>query len=41
MDQNNQKIVYFMMFWDIWVPQNGPQKVLKGLQVGGIYGPMF
>ena len=40
MIQNNQKIVFSVLFWGIWAPLNGPKKVLKGLQVGVMYGPM-
>jgi hypothetical protein len=40
MVQNNQKIVYFMLFLAIWAPPNGPKKVHKGPQVGGMYGTM-
>jgi hypothetical protein len=30
----------FMLFWGIWAPPNGPEKVNKGLQVDKMYGPM-
>jgi hypothetical protein len=30
----------FLLFWGIWACPNGPKKVLKGPQVGGMYGPM-
>jgi hypothetical protein len=30
-----------MLFLAIWAPQNGPKKVHIGLQVGGMYGPIF
>jgi hypothetical protein len=41
MDQNNQKIVYFHgLLRAFGHPTNGPKKVLKGLQVDRMYGPM-
>jgi hypothetical protein len=40
MVQNNQKIVYFMPFLAIWAHPNGQKKVLRGPQVGGMYGSM-
>jgi hypothetical protein len=40
---NNQKTGFyeFFHFKVIWARPNGPKKVPKGLQVGGMYGPMF
>jgi hypothetical protein len=38
--QNNQKIVFFMLFWGIWAPPKGPKKVIKGPQVDRMYVPM-
>jgi hypothetical protein len=29
-----------MLSWGIWAPPNGPKKVHKGLQVGGMYVSM-
>jgi hypothetical protein len=48
MVQNNQKTVFFMLvfhflfllFGAIWAPPNVLEKVDKGPQVGGMYGPM-
>ena len=40
MVQNNQKLVFFMLFWGIWAPQNGPKKVHKGPQVDEMYSLM-
>jgi hypothetical protein len=31
---NNQKIVFFLLFWGIWAPPNGPKEVFKGPLVG-------
>jgi hypothetical protein len=31
----------FCHFGFIWAPQNGPKKIYKGLQVGGMYGPLY
>jgi hypothetical protein len=39
MVKNNQKIG-FMLFLAILASPNGPKKILRGLQVGGMYGPM-
>ena len=36
MTQNNQMIAFFMLSWGIWAPPNGPKKVHKGPQVGGM-----
>jgi hypothetical protein len=30
-----------MLFWGIWAPVNGPKKVNKGPQVGGMHGQIF
>jgi hypothetical protein len=32
---------FFVLFWGIWAPSNGPKKVLKSPQVGGMYVPML
>jgi hypothetical protein len=43
MVRNNPQTSFYAVFsilGAIWVPQNGPKKVLKGLQVGWTYGPM-
>jgi hypothetical protein len=39
--RTNQKIIFFLLFWGIWAPPNGPKKVLKSPQVGGMYVPML
>jgi hypothetical protein len=38
-----QQIIYaiFHHFGAVWALPNGPKKVLKGTQVGGMYSPMF
>jgi hypothetical protein len=44
MVKNNQKTGFYAVFGHfgaIWVTPSGPKKVLKELQVGKIYGPMF
>jgi hypothetical protein len=45
MVQNNQRTLFcadFCHFEAIWAPQNGTKKVFKkGLQVGGMYGPLY
>jgi hypothetical protein len=38
MVQNNQKS-FFMLFWGI-LGHFGPKKIQKGLQLGGMFGPM-
>jgi len=40
MVENNQKFFVLMLFLAIWALSNGPKKVLRGLQVGGMYGPI-
>ena len=44
MVQNNHKKVFFMLFFvnvgPLGHPQMDKKKVDKGLQVGGMYGPM-
>jgi hypothetical protein len=43
MVQNNQKTGFFAVFLNLglfWAPPNGPQKMLKGLQVDKMYGSM-
>jgi hypothetical protein len=30
-----------MLFWGIWLPQNGPKKVHRGPQVSRMYVPML
>jgi hypothetical protein len=32
---------FFIYFGAIWAPSYGIEKVLKGLQVGGMHGPMY
>jgi hypothetical protein len=41
--ETSRKQVYMLFFFHfgaIWAPLNGPKKVLKGLLVGGTYGPI-
>jgi hypothetical protein len=38
--QDNQKIVFLCCFLAVWATPNGPRKVHKGPQVGGMYGLM-
>jgi hypothetical protein len=33
-------MLFFCHFGDIWAPPNRPKKILKGFQVGGMYGAM-
>jgi hypothetical protein len=47
MVQNNQKKVFMLFlaivgpfFFAVWASPNGPRKILKGLQVSGMYGSM-
>jgi hypothetical protein len=37
--QKNKKIVFYAFFGHLG-PLNGPKKIHKGPQVGGMYGPM-
>jgi hypothetical protein len=33
-------MLFFCYVGAIWAPPSGAKKILKGLQVGGMYGPM-